>query len=610
MTGAGIQGVVAQENPEIDADTKTEVVNKVAGFMKEFYVSPEIGKKMGRHIKTEHDNGKYDSYTDLKQFCKKLTADLRTVSQDRHLFVFYSPGEAREVAARNNLLPPEEIKKINEKYLERERRANFGFGEVDILDGNIGYLDLTSFSKPEYASETAAAAMKSLYAADAIILDLRKNGGGNENMVALLASYFFGEEKVELNGIYYRETGSIKKFWTLPDIPATKMPDTDLYILTSSRSFSAAEDFCYALKHLKRATIIGENTKGGAHPVEVKIVKGSILTQISIGKSVNPITKTNWEGVGVAPDIAVPAEKALDTAHLMALKELRKKAAEGKSKRFPVLGGPYLGQEPPGDVPVIFAPDLVKNCPSFTPDLKEFYFRGHDKSGILYMAQENNRWSNPQTISFADERYDYVNPHLSPDGNTLVFASNKPRSDEEGPREDFDIYFVERSLDGWGVPKLFAGTINSEKTDGHPTLSNGGDLYFFSDREGGKGGCDLYMSRFTNGSYTEPINLGSSINTEKHESDPCIAPDESYLIYCVRDRENGYGKNDLYISFRNKDNNWTEAINMENTINTNAEELFPSVSPDGKYFFFSSTKSGKMDVYWVDSKIIWKSKKD
>lgn len=327
------QEIVAKETIKIDTHTKGEIINKVADIMQDYYVFAEVGEQMGQYLKTEHRKGNYDTYTDLKEFCKKLTTDLREISHDKHIFVFYSPEEAREVAARNNLLPEKEIKKINEMHSEMVRRTNFGFSKVEILGGNIGYLKLTSFSSPDYAFKTAVAAIRFLSSSDAIIIDLRNNGGGDDGMVALLASYFFGSEKVELNGTYFRETGTIKQKWTLPYIPGKRMPDTELYILTSSSTFSAAEDFCYSLKNLKRAIIIGETTKGGAHPVDVKIINGNVLTQISVGYSVNPITKSNWEEIGVKPDIEVPAEKALDTAHLIALKKLIEKTTDDEYRQ-------------------------------------------------------------------------------------------------------------------------------------------------------------------------------------------------------------------------------------------------------------------------------------
>jgi len=317
-------GALAQGPAAIDSVTKQRVVTKVASIMTEKYVDPEIGQEMAHHILSRHQEGAYDTPADLKSFCSALTSDLRSISNDKHLFVFYSPEETREVAADKKLLPAEEIEEIETQYYESARRDNFGFRKVEILDGNVGYLELSIFSSIENGADTAAAAMAFLSNADAIIIDLRDNGGGSD-MVSFLSSYFFTSDPVELTGTYFRESDSVSRSWTLPYVPGKRLPDVELYILTSPRTFSAAEDFAYTLQQLKRAVVVGEPTKGGAHPIDVLIVDGDILTQVSIGKSINPITKTNWEGVGVRPDHEAPSNEALAAAHRMALKSLSEK---------------------------------------------------------------------------------------------------------------------------------------------------------------------------------------------------------------------------------------------------------------------------------------------
>lgn len=305
----------------LDRATKERVVKRVASIMADKYVDPDLGRQMGNLLLSNQSDGAYGSYDSVTSFCAALTTDLRSVSNDKHLFVFYSPEEAREVAAREGLLPQEEIARIERDEQERGRRANFGFRRIEILEGNIGYLELLSFSGADAAVDTAIAAMAFLARADAIIIDLRSNGGGG-GLIPLLSSYFFSAEEVQLNSVYYRETGATEHSWTLPSLPGERLPEIDLYILTSERTFSAAEDFAYALQQLGRAVLVGAPTKGGAHPVDVLIVEGAILTQVSIGKSVNPITKANWEGTGVLPDVPVDAERALPAAHRMAIENV------------------------------------------------------------------------------------------------------------------------------------------------------------------------------------------------------------------------------------------------------------------------------------------------
>lgn len=320
------------EMPVMDHDLIKEVVLKAADLLKEFYVFPDVGEKMGESIKNKFENGKYDSYTDIKEFCKEVTVDLRDISRDLHIFLFFSPDEALEVTAQKGLLPDDEKKKIVELTLLNNQRKNFGFQKVEVLEGNVGYLKMQYFPSIKDGAETCYGAMRFLSNSDAMIIDLRENGGGDD-LISLLSSYFFPPEKILLSGCFNRASNSIEYQWTMPDIPGKHLPDMDLFILAGPKTFSAAEDFAYSLQQLKRVVVIGESTKGGAHPVDVFIVKGSILMQISIGYSINPITKTNWEGVGVQPDIKVSAEDALHTAYLLALTSLAKKTKDDMVKQ-------------------------------------------------------------------------------------------------------------------------------------------------------------------------------------------------------------------------------------------------------------------------------------
>ena len=317
-----------QENSSIDSTLKTRIVLKAAKLVTDNYIFPDIGEQMAEYIKENNESGTYNSYTEINQFCSKLTDDLRKICKDRHLFVFKNPEEARLIMAKNKLVPTDEINDIERQDYEKNRRSNFGFRKIEILEGNIGYLDLRVFADTEYAGETASKAMNFLSNTDAIIIDLRKNGGGHEEMVQLLCSYFFTGEKVHLNSNYLRPKDKTEQYWTLPYLPGKRMPDVELFILTSKRTFSAAEEFTYDLKNLKRATVIGETTKGGAHPVDCRIIEGNILIQMPIGLSINPITKTNWEGVGVKPDIEIPEEDALDFAHLKAMQVIIDKTSD------------------------------------------------------------------------------------------------------------------------------------------------------------------------------------------------------------------------------------------------------------------------------------------
>jgi C-terminal processing protease CtpA/Prc len=209
--------------------------------------------------------------------------------------------------------------------MQREmRRRNSGFVKLERLPGNVGYLDLRGFMDHESGAETVAAAMNFLANTDALILDLRKNGGGSPHMVQLICSYLFAADKpVHLNSLYWREGDRTEEFWTLKDLSGHRYLGKDVYVLTSRLTFSGAEECAYNLQTRKRATLVGETTGGGAHPGKGVLLGEHFRAFISTGRAINPVTKTNWEGTGVRPDVATDAERALDVAHELALKKLK-----------------------------------------------------------------------------------------------------------------------------------------------------------------------------------------------------------------------------------------------------------------------------------------------
>lgn len=294
---------------------RTEVIDGVLKRLNDSYVFPEVAKKMEEAVRRRQKNHEYDSVTDGFQLTKLLTEHLREISHDLHLRVRCSvetlpkPVEGR---------PSQEEQ---DKELDFLRRVNYGFEKLERLPGNIGYVDMRFFAQPDLAGSTAASAMSFLASTDALILDLRQNGGGDPAMVAFLCSYFFEGEPVHLNDLYFRPTNETQQYWTLPYVPGKRYVGKDLYVLTSKRTFSGAEECTYNLKNLKRATIIGETTGGGAHPGGSQRINDHFSVWVPVGRAINPITKDNWEGKGVTPDIAVPADQALKTAHLLALEK-------------------------------------------------------------------------------------------------------------------------------------------------------------------------------------------------------------------------------------------------------------------------------------------------
>jgi len=316
-------GAAGRDGEDIDEAARAAVVTETANLVRGYYVYPETGGRMAQVIRKKLAAGEYDLISDFTRLAARLTADLRAVSRDLHLRLRYDPDTAAALIQAG----PEGTD-LQRRRAARERRNNFGFARLENMAGNVGLLDLRFFADTAYARDTAVAAMAWLAHADAVIVDLRFNGGGSPRMVQFLCSYFFGPEPVHLNSLYWRPSDRTDEFWTLRELPGKRMPDVPLFILTSPRTFSGAEEFTYDLKNLERAVVVGETTGGGAHPVNMKAVGREIVFSIPVGRAINPVTGTDWEGTGVTPDMPVPAEQASAHAHRLALKAILEKSSD------------------------------------------------------------------------------------------------------------------------------------------------------------------------------------------------------------------------------------------------------------------------------------------
>lgn len=303
-----------QPDRTIDSATRNQIIDGIISNLNKSYIFLETAKEMEKDLRQRLQNKEYDNITSAAEFAKKLTADLQNISKDKHLRVMYS---SQPLPIRpNNAEPTQAEIEEDQKFM---RSVNFGFEKVERLQGNIGYINLRNFWDPKLGAETVAAAMNFVTNTDALIFDLRQNGGGDPAMVALICSYFFGEKPVHLNDLYFREKDKTESFWTKPDVIGKKYGEKDVYVLTSNRTFSGGEEFTYNLKNLKRATIIGETTGGGANPGGRIRLNDHFGIFVPTGRAISPITKTNWEGTGVSPDISVSKEDAFKTAYKMAL---------------------------------------------------------------------------------------------------------------------------------------------------------------------------------------------------------------------------------------------------------------------------------------------------
>lgn len=300
----------AQDQP-LDKEYKTAVVNQLAQLIEDNYVFPDVAESTADHLKVQLQEGHFDKFTTDDSFAEALTNSVQAINHDKHMRVRANPAfEAPEMT-------PERMIEEQIARLDQSRRANAGFAAVKILDGNVGYLDLRGFAGMEAGKPIADAYMKLMSKTDAIIVDLRKNGGGSPRMVQYLCSFFF-DKKVHLNSLYWREGDRTEEFWTLEEVGGKKMPDVPLFVITSNYTFSGAEEFSYNMQTQKRATLVGQTTGGGANPGGTHPVNQNLSVFIPGGRAINPITKTNWEGVGVIPEVKAAEEEAFDKAHQLA----------------------------------------------------------------------------------------------------------------------------------------------------------------------------------------------------------------------------------------------------------------------------------------------------
>jgi hypothetical protein len=396
----------AMEDKTIDAKMQAEMIDSLCGVLDTLYVFPDVAKKLESHLRDKLRKKAYAGITSTRELADSLTADLRSVNNDRHLSVGYlSDADIALIKADTTGAASAE------EQLRQSRSRNFGFRELKLLTGNVGYLRFDGFSDFNEAGPTAIAAMNFLANADAVIFDLRYNGGGSTKMIQLLTSYLF-DEPVHLNDFYIRHNDSTQQFWTAGHVFGPRLAKTDVYILTSHRTFSAAEEFSYNLKNLKRATIIGDTTGGGAHPnVLVHWPNLHLTASIPFGKAINPITHTNWEGVGVAPDIVVASDNALDVAQREALKKILTRTIK-EDDRFP-LEWSLAGLDAKINPPKVDVASLARYAGTYGPRAIKF------ENGDLYYHRAPNPWAKMIPMSdslFRFEELDYFRLEIIRDG--------------------------------------------------------------------------------------------------------------------------------------------------------------------------------------------------
>ena len=387
------------EDPVIDPTKKQVIVDEIATQLNKNYIFADTAKKIEERLRARLSAGEYDKFARAGEFADAVSKDILDVGHDKHMGFAFAPERAANIArlrSRNE----DEVKAARARELEEAKRDNFGFRKVERLAGNIGYLDFRYFAGAGDAGATAVAALNFLSYCDAVIVDMRQNGGGDPTQIQLVCSYFFAEP-THLNDLYYRAADTTENYWTLPYVPGSRMDKADLYILTSSRTFSGAEEFTYNMKNQKRATIIGETTGGGAHPTDAMIVQTDYVLRVPVARAINPVSKTNWEGTGVAPDIQIQASEAFDKAYTLALEKLAAKANDpGKKAELEwVLAGQNAKAAP-------VRPDakILKEYAGIYGERKIFFENG----GLVYQRTGGKLRLTPMTATlFSVEGLDY-----------------------------------------------------------------------------------------------------------------------------------------------------------------------------------------------------------
>jgi C-terminal processing protease CtpA/Prc len=301
-------------------DDRASIIQHIVKELHTSYIDPEKARKLEPVLR----RADFSKASGDEAFANSVTAIMEDVTKDPHLRLMYSAEQAQDRRKDAPAAP------TVAQQQARLREQNYGIERVERLPGNIGYLKTRFFAPAAESGPAIGAAMTLLANTDALIIDLRENGGGAADAVPLLASYLF-DERTHLADLYRREGNITEQQWTSPAVPGSRFgSENEVYILTSKATFSAAEGLAFALQNRKRATIVGETTRGGAHPSRIKPINAHFKLMVPTSTARDPVSLKDWEGVGVAPDIAVPAADALTRAQVVILNKLRARKQDAK----------------------------------------------------------------------------------------------------------------------------------------------------------------------------------------------------------------------------------------------------------------------------------------
>ncbi|MGV3615061.1 MAG: S41 family peptidase [Fimbriimonas sp.] len=301
----------------------TQEIPNLARFVAEGYVDPALGKRMGQTLETNLRKGAYAKLTG-QALADRLTDDLHSVYHDRHLRVFFSPTPIPPDPPFVLKASPQQIEGIRVQF----GPENYGLTRAEVLRGNVGYLNFRAFLPLELARDTYAAGMRMVANADALIFDLRECGGSMDPAAIPFVMGYLFDKPTHLSDIDWKHDGKTVSYYTDAEVPGPKFLRKPVYVLTSRRTFSGGEGMAYDLQALRRATIVGGQTGGGANPGGTRRATEHFGVWLPLGRVRNAVTGGNWEGVGVTPDIKTNPVQALPEAHLRAVRELRKRVTD------------------------------------------------------------------------------------------------------------------------------------------------------------------------------------------------------------------------------------------------------------------------------------------
>lgn len=305
-------GQQAESQTSLTKSVKKEVVDSLSRSLIKNYIFPDTARMMENKIRENLARGLYDTISNPRDFALKLTKDLRSVYNDLHLSMNFNPN------AEKNLMDtsPKNTAENEARDLEAARKQNYGFIKTELLKGNVGYVHFNQFYElTDDAKKTVESAFTFLKYSDGLIIDLRDNRGGSPDMVKYICSFLFSKP-THINDLFEHRTGKTQQYWTEPVKGYEVLSGIPIYVLTSSRTFSAAEEFAYDLQSQRRGKVVGETTGGGAHPVSFQLTGHGFIALVPFARALNPVTRTNWEAVGVKPDLAVDPDNAIDAALL------------------------------------------------------------------------------------------------------------------------------------------------------------------------------------------------------------------------------------------------------------------------------------------------------